>query len=128
MSSVKLCTWLLLACLTVSVTVSQSTLTELSESGGSLAPSIGNSYDENYEDEEELEELDDSKNAESGGVAKRTTLAFVKELKNVTKEAGDFLKLRCDVTGSIPANSIQVRKDTSSLGCCLGICDIGRSF
>ena len=107
MSTVRLCTWLFLACLTVSVTVSQSTLTELDESGGSLPPSIG--YDEHYDEEEELDEIDDSKNAESGGVAKRTTLSFVKELKNVTKEAGDFLKLRCDVTGSIPANSILVK-------------------
>ena len=36
----------------------------------------------------------------------KKTLSFVKELKNVTKEAGDSLRLKCDVTGTVPATSI----------------------
>jgi hypothetical protein len=31
---------------------------------------------------------------------------FTKELKNTTKEAGDLLRLRCEVAGSVPASSI----------------------
>ncbi len=34
------------------------------------------------------------------------TLMFTKELKNTTKEAGDLLRLRCEVAGSVPASSI----------------------
>ena len=35
------------------------------------------------------------------------TLKFIKELKNISREAGDFLKLRCEVDGEIPATSIE---------------------
>ena len=35
------------------------------------------------------------------------TLKFVNELKNVTKEAGGFLRLRCSVSGSIPATKFE---------------------
>ena len=35
------------------------------------------------------------------------TLKFVSELKNVTKEAGGFLRLRCSVTGSKPATRFE---------------------
>ena len=38
---------------------------------------------------------------------KEKTLRFVNELKNVTKDAGGFLRLRCAVTGSIPATKIE---------------------
>ena len=38
---------------------------------------------------------------------KEKTLKFVNELKNVTKEAGGFLRLRCSVTGSIPATKFE---------------------
>ena len=37
----------------------------------------------------------------------KKTLKFVTELKNVTKEAGGFLRLRCAVTGSIPATNFE---------------------
>ena len=110
----------LLVCLVVTVTLSQSTtLTELDESGGgspsspSLASAATN-YDDNYDEEEDggddVINVDPKKEAGNVGKPQRTaTLSFVKELKNVTKEAGDFLKLKCDVTGSIPASSIQVK-------------------
>jgi Immunoglobulin I-set domain len=35
------------------------------------------------------------------------SLYFTKELKNATREAGDSLRLKCEVDGSIPATSIQ---------------------
>ena len=38
---------------------------------------------------------------------KEKSLKFVNELKNVTKEAGGFLRLRCAVTGSIPATKFE---------------------
>ena len=38
---------------------------------------------------------------------KEKTLRFVNELKNVTKDAGGFLRLKCAVTGSIPATRIE---------------------
>ena len=38
---------------------------------------------------------------------KEKTLKFVNELKNVTKEAGGFLRLRCSVSGSIPATKFE---------------------
>ena len=40
-------------------------------------------------------------------IKKEKTLRFVNELKNATREAGGFLKLRCAVTGSIPATKIE---------------------
>ncbi len=108
----------LLFCLTGTVTLSQSTLTELDESGGgSPSPSLASAatnYDDNYDEEEDGDDVinvDPKKDTGNVGKPHRAaTLSFVKELKNVTKEAGDFLKLKCDVTGSIPANSIQVKK------------------
>ena len=39
--------------------------------------------------------------------AQKKTLEFVSELKNLTKEAGGFLRLRCAVTGSIPATKFE---------------------
>ena len=33
----------------------------------------------------------------------RMTMSFFRELKNVTKEAGDFLRLRCEVVGDVAA-------------------------
>ena len=104
----KLFTWLLcLVCVAIAVSSSQSTSTDLDDAAtNSLATSNGNIYDDNYDDEEEGDEIDDAK--KDVETTKRATLSFVKELKNVTKEAGDFLKLRCEVTGSIPATSIQV--------------------
>ena len=39
------------------------------------------------------------------------TLVFLKELRNVTKEAGDFLRLRCEVAGSPPASSFEWLKN-----------------
>jgi hypothetical protein len=32
------------------------------------------------------------------------TLTFLKELRNITKNAGESLKLRCEVTGTAPAS------------------------
>ena len=38
---------------------------------------------------------------------KEKTLRFTTGLKNVTKEAGGFLRLRCAVTGSVPATKFE---------------------
>ena len=65
---------------------------------------------EDYDEGGEVEAAQDLGEAKKESGKRLTTLAFVKELKNVTKEAGDFLKLKCDVTGSVPATSIQVRR------------------
>lgn len=103
--------WLLL-CLTVTRTQSQPTSTDPDQSlsgnnNGIIATSAGNIYDEYEDGDGELDDVIETKKVpEKPG---KRTLSFVKELKNVTKEAGDFLKLKCDVTGSIPATSIQVR-------------------
>ncbi len=113
----KICFVILLVCLTVTVTLCQSTLTELDESGGgSPSPSLASAatnYDDNYDEEEDVDDVinvDPKKDPGNVGKPQRAaTLSFVKELKNVTKEAGDFLKLKCEITGSIPANSIQVQ-------------------
>ena len=104
----KFFAWLCIVSFTVAVSSGQSTSTDLDDvAGNSLSTSAaGNVYDDNYDDEEEGDEIVDSK--KDVETTKRATLSFVKELKNVTKEAGDFLKLRCEVTGSIPASSIQV--------------------
>ena len=44
--------------------------------------------------------------ADGGGVTKKT-LKLVRGLKNVSKETGDFLKLRCDVEGDTPATGFK---------------------
>ena len=60
-------------------------------------------------------------NTTSGGLQKvsqskqKKTLRFVKDLKNVTKEAGGFLRLRCDVTGSKPATNFEWFKNEAPL-------------
>ena len=46
---------------------------------------------------------------------KKKTLAFLKELRNITKEAGDFLKLRCEVGGTVPASDIKWYKNDAPL-------------
>jgi len=66
-------------------------------------------YEDYDDDTADLDAAQDLGEAKKDSGKRLTTLAFVKELKNVTKEAGDFLKLKCDVTGSVPATSIQVR-------------------
>ncbi len=40
---------------------------------------------------------------DSQSLSAKTTLSFVKELRNVTKESGDYMRLRCEVEGSPPA-------------------------
>ncbi|QQP31369.1 Ror1, partial [Caligus rogercresseyi] len=42
---------------------------------------------------------------------KQSTLRFIKPLHNITKEAGDFLRLRCEVSGDPPATSIKWNKN-----------------
>jgi hypothetical protein len=65
------------------------------------------SYDD-YDDDDA--HLDVAGGGDDSTAAKpRATLSFVKDLKNVTKEAGDFLKLKCEVSGTPPATSIQVQ-------------------
>ena len=91
------------------VAVCQSTSTPTSS-----LPDVDSSnilYDD-YDDAADLEAAQDLGEAKKDSGKRLTTLAFVKELKNVTKEAGDHLKLKCDVTGSVPATSIQVRRPT----------------
>jgi hypothetical protein len=39
----------------------------------------------------------------------------LKELKNATKEAGDFLRLRCEVDGDVPATSFEWFKNGAPL-------------
>ena len=51
----------------------------------------------------------------SSGQPKRKTLTFLKELRNITKEAGDFLKLRCEVAGTVPATEIKWYKNDAPL-------------
>jgi hypothetical protein len=60
-----------------------------------------------------LARLDVSRTQEQEQVteARPTTLKFVKDLKNLTKEAGDSMRLRCEVTGSPPATSIEWLKN-----------------
>ena len=45
----------------------------------------------------------------------RKTLKFVKDLRNLTKEAGDFLRLRCEVIGDVPATKIVWTKNGAPL-------------
>lgn len=75
-------------------------------------------YDDQYDEEEvalggEDAHTGDNFATDTSAMSSSTTqkssykpLAFVRELKNATKEDGDNLKLRCDVTGTIPATSI----------------------
>ena len=42
---------------------------------------------------------------------RKKTLIFLKGLKNMTKEAGDFLRLRCEVSGDVPATSLEWLKN-----------------
>ena len=98
---------LLILCFAVTLTQSQLTSPDADLTQNGVATTgIGNAYDDYEEVDGDLEEETETKKIPG----KRTSsLSFVKELKNVTKEAGDFLKLKCDVIGSIPATSIQVR-------------------
>ena len=43
------------------------------------------------------------------------TLTFLKELRNITKIAGETLKLRCEVTGASPASSFKWYKNDAPL-------------
>ncbi len=52
---------------------------------------------------------------ETTTTAKEKTLTFLKELRNLTREAGDFLKLRCEVSGTVPATKIQWLKNDGPL-------------
>ena len=51
--------------------------------------------------------LQDEAGTEDAPPPARKTLSFVKELRNVTRESGDFLRLRCEVTGSPPATDFR---------------------
>ncbi|CAB4065423.1 ROR1 [Lepeophtheirus salmonis] len=73
------------------------------------------SYGNEIESDIDGEEDDKSENAvnfdppstESTTTPRRqSTLKFIKSLKNMTKDAGDFLRLRCEVSGDPPATSI----------------------
>ncbi|XP_059082576.1 tyrosine-protein kinase transmembrane receptor Ror-like [Tigriopus californicus] len=41
----------------------------------------------------------------------RSSLVFLKDLRNLTKEAGDFLRLRCEVTGQPPVATFEWLKN-----------------
>ena len=43
------------------------------------------------------------------------TMYFLKELRNVTKEAGDFLRLRCEAAGDVAATSFEWTKNGAPL-------------
>ena len=61
---------------------------------------------------EDIPDVTEVKDAEG---PKKKTLAFLKELRNITKEAGDFLKLRCEVGGTVPASDIKWYKNDAPL-------------
>uniref|UniRef100_A0A0K2TIM1 Tyrosine-protein kinase receptor n=2 Tax=Lepeophtheirus salmonis TaxID=72036 RepID=A0A0K2TIM1_LEPSM len=76
---------------------------------------LRSSYGNEIESDIDGEEDDKSENAvnfdppstESTTTPRRqSTLKFIKSLKNMTKDAGDFLRLRCEVSGDPPATSI----------------------
>ncbi len=46
---------------------------------------------------------------------RKKTLSFLKELRNATKEAGDFLRLRCEVAGDVPATNFEWLKNGAPL-------------
>ena len=46
---------------------------------------------------------------------RQKTLTFLKELRNITKNAGDQLKLRCEVTGTEPVTSFAWYKNDAPL-------------
>jgi hypothetical protein len=87
----------------------QTTFSEPSSSS-STTSMISNDEDEDYYTEAAE---DDTLKPTDG--PKKKTLTFLKELRNITKEAGDFLKLRCEVTGSKPATSFDWYKNDAPL-------------
>lgn len=58
---------------------------------------------------------DDQDYVEEPSTDNKKTLKFLKELRNVTKEAGDYLRLRCEVTGTSPATSFAWYKNDAPL-------------
>ena len=61
---------------------------------------------------EEDNSILESSNQES---SQRKTLTFLKELRNITKNSGESLRLRCDVSGTVPAHSFQWYKNDAPL-------------
>ena len=45
----------------------------------------------------------------------KKTLTFLKELRNITKNSGESLRLRCDVSGTVPAHSFEWYKNDAPL-------------
>ena len=45
----------------------------------------------------------------------KKTLTFLKELRNITKTSGESLRLRCDVSGTVPAHSFEWYKNDAPL-------------
>lgn len=98
--------WLLLL---VGIAHCQSPSQQQSSTG--LTSSTTSIYDEDYypvdiDDEDAADaELLPTDGAAAIPKKKAKTLTFLKGLKNITKEAGDSLKLRCEVSGSKPATA-----------------------
>ena len=73
-------------------------------------------YDRDY-DSVDIDD-DNSFTADKESTAQPTrgkTLTFLKELRNITKIAGETLKLRCEVTGATPASSFKWYKNDAPL-------------
>ena len=51
----------------------------------------------------------------TGSVVEERTLVFIRELKNITKKAGEPLKVKCEVKGSPPATGIEWFKNEAPL-------------
>ena len=83
--------------------VQGQTSTNVMQTGsGSSSTPFNDDY--NYVDEDEGQELVTS--SSSSTTTREKTLTFLKELRNITRDAGDFLKLRCEVSGTVPATRI----------------------
>ena len=85
-------------------------------SSTSLAPL----EEEDYYYEEDEDDIDtivspDVTSSTTSTTAKEKTLTFLKELRNITREAGDFLRLRCEVSGTVPATNIEWFKNDGPL-------------
>ena len=70
-------------------------------------------YDGDY-DSVDIDD-DNSLTADKDTRPRGKTLTFLKELRNITKNAGDSLRLRCEVTGTAPATSFRWYKNDAPL-------------
>ncbi len=76
------------------------------------------SIGQNEPDEEDtsllIEEAASTRESTSS-LPRAKTLKFSKELRNITREAGDYLRLRCEVEGSPPVTSFDWYKNDAPL-------------